>query len=571
MNQKKFKTRDEWKKLILNLSDQAFQELCYDILRGNNFQNIKPRGKGADGGRDIEAESVQKLGKETITQKIWFQCKRYDETPLNYKAFSTEVIKAQNEGIDRYVVMSNKDMTSDTKTEIEKWNKSNKCQVSDWTGTIFIDMLWELPNICKTYFLDEEVPPLVDSSAPQTIIQQSANLGERFGVEFHLQVKKETNINNPNELADILKDALIGLKDVDINIKALIYQKISMFFFSLERVEDALMFLNKSLEITPKNQEALLTKGYILEKIDQLNESTFCYDEILELNSRSKLALNNKAHNFRRKGELEPALKFVELALEIDPEFVVAIQTKADILKALGKSDEALTFLDSKNGALKSSLVLQQLKVSIYIDLLDLKKAFELNGELLKQNPNDINAINDQGVIYEKNSKYQNKDKYLQLALGCFEKTISTSKNFSLGWSNKTVVYLDAGQINQAEEIIEAAHIFFPKHPYVLNKKGAVLLACNRPKEALKYFDKALSLNYQEEFLVDRASAYLAMSQWNQALEDADRILKMNPKNSDAWLVKAKASIPLREPSKAKIYEKKAKECQKKPRSLLED
>jgi Tfp pilus assembly protein PilF len=157
------------------------------------------------------------------------------------------------------------------------------------------------------------------------------------------------------------------------------------------------------------------------------------------------------------------------------------------------------------------------------------------------------------------------------MALDCFEKTITANKKFSLGWSNKAVVYINTGQIDQAEEIIEAAYIFFPKHPFVLNKKGVVLLTKNQPKEALKYFDKALSLFYQEEFLIDRARAYLALSQWKKALEDADRILRTNQKNPDAWLVKAQASRRLHEPSKAKIYEKKAKDYQKKPRSLLED
>ena len=568
---KKYKTRDEWKKLLLELSYQEFQDICYDILQKNTFQNIKPRGKGGDGGRDIEAEFIQKIGKETITQRFWFQCKQYGNTPLNYKSFSTEVVKAQNENIDRYVVMSNKDMTSDTKTEIEKWNKSNKCQISDWTGTIFIDMLWESPNVCKTYFPDEEVPPLVDTNDPKTLIQQSANLGKRFGVELHLQVNKETNINNPYELADILKEALIGLKDVDINIRALIYQKISMFFFSLERADDALTFLNKSLEITPKNQEALLNKGYILEKINQLDDSTACYDEILNINSKNKLALNNKAHNLRRRGKLGPALKLIESSLEIDPEFIVAIHTKTNILKTLDRSDEALTFLDSKSNALKKSVGLQQLKIDLYIDLIDLKKANKLNQEILKKNPNDVNALNNQGVIFEKNSKYQHKEKYLKLAFDCFEQTITKNKKFSFGWANKTAVLLNAGQIDQAEEIIDSAYAFFPRNPYVLNKKGCVLRVRNRPKEALNYFDKALKFYYQDEFLIDRAKTYIDLGQWRKAISDANQVLKNNKKNSEAWLVKAQASRPLHEPTKAKLYEKKAKECQKKPKSLLED
>ena len=572
MNQNKPKIREEWKKLLLEVSPEKFEELCYDILRNNRFQNLKPLGKGSDGGRDIECELIQHIAKETITQKVWFQCKRYDnKTPLNYRTFAPEAQKAHNANVDRYVVMSNKDMTSDAKDEIKKWNVSNKCQISDWTGTIFIDMLWECPNVCKTYFPDEEVPLLVDKNNPKTLIQQSSNLGERFDVEITLHVNKTTNISNPHEVADIFKDCLLNLRNVDINIKALIYEKASMFFFSLEQIDDALTFLNKSLEITPKNEDALLNKGYILEKTDQIDDSTACCDEVLEINPENKFALNNKAHNLRRKGELNEALKLVEASLNIDPEFIVAIQTKTDVLKILGRSNEALNFLDSKSRALRKSMALQNLKVELYIDLIDLKAAHKLNQEILKQSPNDISAINTQGVIYGKNAEYQYKEKYLELSLDCFEHEITANEKFSSGWSNKILTLLNASQIEKAEKIIDAAYNRFPKNSYLLSHKGSIFLIKNKPKEALKCFDKALRFNYQEGLLINRAKAYIGLRQWRNAISDADRALKNNPKSSAALFVKAKASKRLREPTKAKRFEKEAEDCRKKPRSLLED
>lgn len=568
MDQNKPKTREEWKKLLLEISPEKFEELCYDILRNNRFQNLKPLGKGGDGGRDIEGELIQHIAKETITQKFWFQCKRYDETPLNYRAFASEAQKAHNANVDRYVVMSNKDMTSDAKDEIKKENTRNKCQISDWTGTIFIDLLWECPNVCKTYFPDEEVPLLVDKNNPKTLIQQYHSLGERF--DLTLPVNQEIDLNNPNEVADVIKEELINLKISDINLKASIYEKVSMFFFSLERVEDALMFLNQSLDITPRNENALLNKGYILEKTNQIDDSTACYDEILSINPGNKIALNNKAHNLLRKGELEGALKFSEESLKIDPELIVAIHTKTDILNTFGRSDEALNFLDSKSHALRNSKALQGLKVRLYIALIDLKAAHKLNQEILKQSPNDLGAINTQGVIYGKNAEYQHKEKYLNLAFDCFEQEITANEKFSSGWSNKTLVLLNAGQIEQAEKIIYAAYTRFPKNSYVLGNMGHLFLAKNNPKEALKYFDKALRFDYQEKLLINRAKAYIGLRQWSEAISDADRVLKINPKSSDAFFVKAKAIRHLHQPERAKLFEKKAEECQKKPISLLE-
>ncbi len=56
-------------------------------------------------------------------------------------------------------------------------------------------------------------------------------------------------------------------------------------------------------------------------------------------------------------------------------------------------------------------------------------------------------------------------------------------------------------KIEDAETIIDEAYGLFPKDPYVLNKKGVVLLSYNKPSAAQKYFVKALKLRFEEEFL----------------------------------------------------------------------
>ena len=156
------------------------------------------------------------------------------------------------------------------------------------------------------------------------------------------------------------------------------------------------------------------------------------------------------------------------------------------------------------------------------------------------------------------------------MALESFNGVIKENQNYPLGWSNKAVVYINFGKLDKAEEVIDLAYTFFPKQPYILNKKGVILHAKNNPKEALKYFDKALGLYYQEEFLISRAKTYLSLRQWNKAISDVDKILRNNKKNFDAWMIKAEGSHHLHQPTKAKIYVKKAKEFMKQPRSLLE-
>ena len=433
---------------------------------------------------------------------------------MNFGQISVEVQMADDQGINLFFILSNSDTTPDCKDHIQRWNEKHRCRIIDLTGTKFLDLLFQLPNVCRYYFPDEEIPPIVDIKTPIEAITKSSELGNRFGIKLELKPGNQINLNNPSEVSDLLKDASLKLDIPDVNLRALIYQKISMFFFAIEKSDDAIMFLDKSLDITPKNIEALLLKGYILAQTDEIEKSNECFDEILKIDNKNKFALNNKASNLTKIGEFEEALKLINEGLKSDPNFIEAIINKSKILKSLQKSKDAIDFLDEKSDLMQKSLNLQAAKVDLYIDLLDLRKAYKLNEEILKIDPNHINSINGKGVIFERNAVFQKKEKYLPLALECFDNVTKRDDKYAIGWSNKVAVYINSGNKDDAEIIIDEALEKFPKNPYVLNKKGIILLFERNPVEALKYFNKALKLGFEEEFLINKARAQLILGQW---------------------------------------------------------
>jgi tetratricopeptide (TPR) repeat protein len=567
MENKKFKSKPEWKKLInKNLTPEEFQELCKDLAKRNGFYNVNYRGGGSDGGRDLEGEFRFPIGKKEKQEKCWFQSKKQN-AGVNFKQISTEIVNAQNEGIRRYIIMSNSDTTPSCKDSIEKWNEKEKCQIEDWTGSDFIDLLWAEPDLCKVYFHDEEIPPLIDTLTPKRAIELSEGLGNRFGIEIRIN-KKDINLNNPIEIGEAVKQALLKL-ECDINLKALIYEKCSMFFFSIGQNDDAILFLNKSLDITPTNINALLTKGYILEKIDALNESNKVYEEIFETDENNVLALNNKAYNLLRQGELKPALELINHALELNPKLIIAIKNKIQILKALKQNDTALKFLSDNEDSFEKSVDLINEKVDLCIQKLDLKKAFQLNEKILKEDSHNLGALNNQGVIYEHNARYQFPTKYFPLALQSFEKVLERDENYTLGWSNKVAVLTNRKDLSEAEKNIDIAYSRFPRSPDVLNQKGVLLLREKEPKKAMKYFDSALKIHYQGRYLLNRAEARFEIYHNEEALIDLDRLLEYEPENSRAWYLKGKCLEKLRRAFSKQALDKSEK-FKEKPISLLE-
>lgn len=570
MPEKIVKSREEWKSVICGINDVDFQHLVYDLLKALRFEGVQERsgGRGPDNGRDLEATySYPRPNGEKRTVQCWLQCKKQDRG-VSFGEIHEDITRASTSHIDEYYILSNMDTTPDCKDEIRRAEQTSFCKVVDWTGLKFQDILFQFPDICKYYFTDYEIPPILTTNNPQQALQLVTELSKRFELNIDIQLSKNVNLFNSVEVAELIKDALLNREIKDLNLKALIYEKISMFFFALERSDDALMFLNNSLDINPKNIGALLNKGYILEKIDEIDESTKCYDEILNIDRKNKFALNNKAHNLMRVGNFEEALNIIEKALEVDSMFIAAIHNKAEMLKGLKKSKDALNFLEEKKELVEKSLFLQSTKVGLEIDILDLKEAYKTNEAILSKNPSWIDAINNKGVIYEKNSRFQNKDKYLNLALEWFDKVVQTNEKYPVGLSNKTVVFLNSGRFDEAEETINYAYVLFPRNPYVINKKGVTILA-KSPREAIKYFEKALRYLFSEEFLLNKGITQLELHHWKEAKECAELLLRYNPEHSEAWKVKGTAVQKLRQPLANKCFEN-AEKYKEKPISLLE-
>ena len=80
--------------------------------------------------------------------------------------------------------------------------------------------------------------------------------------------------------------------------------------------------------------------------------------------------------------------------------------------------------------------------------------------------PENIDAINSKGVIYEQNSHYQQSEKYLPLATDWFDKTINKDENYAIGWSNKLVCLINSGFLTDAERIINLTVQAVPKSTF---------------------------------------------------------------------------------------------------------
>lgn len=571
---KKTKSREDWKNIIGRLSSKDFEYLCYELVKVMpGFTNVDLRDGSYDGGRDIEADYRSKIpDKITELEEKWrFECKRYSNG-ISFDDISNKINQVNLNKIDKLVIMSNMHLTPPCKDEIKKNQDKWYCKIIDWTGIHFQDILFQYPDVCKEFFPDEEIPQReFYADYPSELFSYTQRAGSHFGIELEIKLEKgQKPPTNIEEAADIIIQYLPKINILDLNIKSLIYHHIAGFFYNINREMDALFFLNESLKISPKNTAVLLNKGFILEKVDNLKDSTKCYDSILEINENNKYALNNKAHNLNRKGYFEEALALVNKTLDIDPDFIIAINNKVMILLNFDRAEEALEFLETKLKKFELSKLLLKAKVNLLIDLLDLKEAMKINENILKIDPEDIDAINNKGVIYEHNALFQKPNKYIPLAMECFENVTNKDMDYPLGWSNIIICLLHNNQINNATDALNKVYEKFESNVYINNDKGIILLKQNNPKKALKYFNKALNFDSLKTVWINKCRALLKLRQHDEVVKICDNLLKYDKKNQRIWTLRGIALLKLNNKTLAKKCFENAKKYRKKPRSLLE-
>lgn len=140
-----------------SLSSVKFEELCYDLLSQEGFQNLVWRQGGADDGRDIEAELTLEnnlIGNHK--QRWFFECKRYSSgVPVD--EISSKFDWASAEKVDYLVIITSSYLTTSSHNYIEKKLKSCDFRFFEIDGKKLKKILLRKNNfnLLDQYFIDQ--------------------------------------------------------------------------------------------------------------------------------------------------------------------------------------------------------------------------------------------------------------------------------------------------------------------------------------------------------------------------------------------------------------------------------
>lgn len=141
------------------LSNIEFEDLCCDLLREEQFINVKRiSGPGSgDGGRDIIAEEIVplKAGYKLI-YKYFIQCKNYfgSKKSIGPGMIRDYAINAETSGYDIFLMITSYDLSSGAKEQAEKINsdRARRVKVCYWTQSELISKLMPHSLLIDKYF-----------------------------------------------------------------------------------------------------------------------------------------------------------------------------------------------------------------------------------------------------------------------------------------------------------------------------------------------------------------------------------------------------------------------------------
>ena len=287
--------------------------------------------------------------------------------------------------------------------------------------------------------------------------------------------------SDPNKCIN-LADAALKIKPNDATLLAYLANGL----LSQSAFEEALIASDQSIKIEPKNGFALRVRGAILRNLDRFDEAIEDLTAAIELNERHPNVYLNRSMSYLSKKELTKALQDADIAIA----------------------------LKSKN----ASIYIYRAK--ILVSLLDFKRAVVDYDAALSLNPNDWFIINK-----DKNQALEKIAENEQLVAAAAKKAAAAEAE------NKRLMAEAADKAVAVEyQKLEAARWEEQRKIDIRNAENACVQEVVNPDDTILACTAASRGSQNARVYASLSNAYAAKQRFEEALENANRAILIDPK-----------------------------------------
>ena len=304
---------------------------------------------------------------------------------------------------------------------------------------------------------------------------------------------------------------------------------------NLERYEEALVSLDKAIELDPNSVWVWGERGWSLNQLERYQEALASLDKAIELDPTSAKPWVLQSIVLNRLERYEEALASLDKAIELDPSDAFAWSQRGEDLRynfkcyeeALASFDKAIELQPNSNYASRywanRGIVLQNLK-RYEEALASLDKAIELD-------PNHAYAWAwlHRGFVLSQFKRYEE-------ALASLDKAIELDPTDTIPWILRGFVLSKLKRCKGALTSFDKAIELDPNDAWVWADRGRSLNQLKRYEEALTSFDKAIELDPNDaQDWADRGWSLNQLKRHKEALASYNKAIELDPNDAWAW------------------------------------
>jgi hypothetical protein len=148
---------------FLSITDNQFEEVCFELLIEMGYQKLIWRLGGADNGRDIEGFYQNKNPLvEVVEEKWFFECKRY-EAGVPPEQLNSKIAWADAEKPKHVVFFISSYLSNNARTWLEKISRDKPYFIHVIEGKSLKGLILKHPNIVTKYFVSQYEKLLLDT------------------------------------------------------------------------------------------------------------------------------------------------------------------------------------------------------------------------------------------------------------------------------------------------------------------------------------------------------------------------------------------------------------------------
>lgn len=326
---------------------------------------------------------------------------------------------------------------------------------------------------------------------------------------------------------------------------ALIY-KASRLFLD-KKLELAFDECNKILKINPDEYEALRLKGIILEYQNKPEEAIKCFERALKISPRSiHIWINRGDINIDLHKNYEKAIKCFNEGLKINPADYKCLLGKYTAFRKNNQYEPALsclnTVLEINKDNSKVNVDALEAKSEIYFEQKNYNKALKSINKALDIDPENNALLFSKGATLEffPNGRRWSDQKYLKKSEKIYKKLLDINERHEKAWVNLGTVLFHLEEYNESIECFDEANKIDDNIAMSWNGRALSYNALCNQEEALRSINKAIRIqpNYVVA-LINKGKILHDLHQYSKAIYWINKALKINPSSIEALYNKA--------------------------------